>query len=110
MNPDTLAVMRSMRTAGFADSEIAAKRGISRQRVHRILGKRERKRKPAAAPQQTSRAEFATAIRAWREARGLSQSQAAKTLRVNKHTLCSWEVQRTGCSLAASIMLLMEKL
>lgn len=45
---------------------------------------------------QKSKVEFATALKAWRERRGLSQSQAAKALEMPVRSLQNWEIARVS--------------
>ena len=120
MNPSQLDRMRADRAQGWSDQDIAARYGITRQAVHAGLGPRTpaersaaaeraaRLRPPAPEPLAIDPAEFARRVRAWRAERNLSQPQAAALLCVNPHTLRSWEVGRTGCSLAAAILRLTE--
>ena len=110
MNALLKRAMQSARTEGLPDSAIGRRYGLTRQRVHQILGKRPpapRKAQPAAPPAPT-REEFAAALLGWRRRRGLSQAQAAQILRVGAHSIASWEQQVNGCSLAGAVMLLLE--
>ena len=112
MNALLKHAMRSARTEGLPDSAIGRRYGLTRQRVHQILGKRPPapRRAPPAAPPAPTREEFAAALLAWRRRRGLSQAQAARLLRVGAHSVASWEQQSNGCSLAGAVMLLLELL
>jgi hypothetical protein len=110
MTAQQLAAMRAMRALDKPDSAIGRRYGLTRQRVHQILGKRPAtpRRAPPAAPPAPTRAEFAAALLSWRHRRGLSQAQAARILRVGAHSVASWEQQSNGCSLAGAVMLLLE--
>jgi DNA-binding XRE family transcriptional regulator len=111
MNAQQVQAMRAMRTVGKPDSAIARRYGVSRQRVHQLLGARPPappRAAPAKAPPAPSRAKFAAALLAWRKRRGLTQVAAARLLRVTPHSVASWETHQCGCSLAAAMMLLME--
>ena len=112
MTAQQLAAMRAMRALGRPDSAIGRRYGLTRQRVHQILGKREpvpRRPAPLARPAPT-RAEFAAAMLAFRHRRGLSQAQAARLLRVTVTSISAWECEVCGCSLAGAMMLLLEVL
>lgn len=105
--------MRAMRAA-MSDADIAAHHGITRQRVHALLGPRkptDHKRPRAASIGQAVKIEpaaFAAELRAWRLARGWTQRQAAEALRVSAHSISMWETGFDKCSLAASMLLLMK--
>ena len=110
MTPQRTTAARAWRDIhGWSDAAIAARLGITRQRVHQLLGPRV-KRKPAPLTAPSPVVDFAAALREWRERRGLSQSQAAALLRIGTHTVSCWETGRNGCSLAASMLRLMELL
>ena len=110
MTAQQIQAMRAMRTVGKPDSAIARRYGVSRQRVHQLLGASPPAppRAAAKAPPAPTRAEFAAALLAWRRRRGLTQVAAARLLRVTPHSVASWSQQACGCSLAAAMMLLME--
>ena len=107
-----VAAMKAMRTRGMADATIAKRHGITRQRVHQLLGPRPRtvRAPPKPAPAPPTRKAFAAALLAWRRRHGLSQAGAARLLGVTTHSVSSWEQQRRGCSLATSILQLMERI
>ena len=103
---------RRMRRQGASDAAIGAAMHppVTRQAIHLALGPRPkppRKAKPAP-PAAPTREAFGAALRAWRIRRGLSQAGAAKLLRVTPQSVSSWEVARCGCSLAATVLLLLE--
>ena len=114
MTPHQIHEAKRLGRRGVSDATIGAGvvPPITRQAVHVALGPRARtpRTKPAATPEAPTIAEFASLLRAWRARRGLSPSSAARTLRVTTHTIAVWEQRRTGCSLAASMILLMESL
>ncbi len=98
-----------MRLKGRSDSEIGAQLGITRQRVHQLLGKRPARSPKVKPPRETAAtADFAAALRGWRTSRGLSQAQAARLLCVTTHTVASWEQGVNGCSLAGAMLKLMD--
>ena len=70
--------------------------GITRQRVHQLLGPRPRtvRAPPKPAPTPPTRKAFAAALLAWRRRHGLSQAGAARLLGVTTHSVSSWEQQR----------------
>ena len=110
MTAQRLAAMRAMRALDKPDSAIGRRYGLTRQRVHQILGKRPPtpRRAPPAAPPAPTREEFAAALLAWRRRRGLSQAQAARLLHVTVTSISAWENEVCGCSLAGAVMLLLE--
>ena len=112
MNPCQHNLAREMRAEGIADSAIAARLGLSRQRVHQLLGARPPRKPPArqVEPAGPTRADFARTLREWRAGRGITQAEAARLLLVNKQVLSNWETGRNGCSLAASMLRLMDLL
>lgn len=100
------SAMQSMR-AYAPDSAIAEAFGLTRQRVHALLGPRARR--PAAAiplpPEEADAADRLPAeLRQWRARRGLSQAQAAEALGIEHGTLNRWETGRGGCSLAGLVL------
>ena len=107
--PPNVENMHAMRRAGDADSAIAAAHGVTRQRVHQLLGPRPPRRRQPRLPLPPP-VDFGRALREWRARRGLSQSQAARLLRVTAHSVSCWETGRTGCSLAATVLRLLELL
>ena len=110
MNPHTIARARAWRESGLSDARIGAALKVTRQAVHAALGPRPRRAPPArpAPPPAPNRVEFAAALKAWRARHGYSQAAAARALRVTAHSVSSWELQRCGCALAASMTLLMQ--
>ena len=113
MTPHQIGEARRLRRRGISDAAIGAGMvpPVSRQAVHLALGPRARMpRAKPAQPAAPTVADFAARLRAWRTRRGLSQSGAARTLRVTTHTVAVWEQERTGCSLATAMLLLMESL
>lgn len=82
--------MQAARAAGEPDSVIAERHGITRQRVHRILGARPAKPEtPAqAAPP------LGPLVRAWRQRHGITQAQAAARFGVNVFTVSKIETGR----------------
>jgi len=113
MTPDQISEAKRLRRQGASDAAIGSCMvpPITRQAVHLALGPRKRTvRVKPAAPKAPSVAEFSAQLRAWRARRNISQSQAARLLRVTTHTVSCWEQERSGCSLAASMTLLMESL
>lgn len=111
MTPQQTTAARRMRAAGKPDSEIGAHFGITRQRVHQLLGPRPARPAKVKPPRETvATADFSAALRGWRTSRGLSQSQAARLLCVTTHTVASWEQGVNGCSLAGAMLKLMDLL
>ena len=109
----TLDMARTLRARGQSDAALAKQMRLSRQRVHQLLGARP-PREPArlrqAEPAGPTRADFARSLREWRTGRGITQAEAARLLLVNKQVLSNWETGRNGCSLAASMLRLMDLL
>ena len=101
-----------LRARGQSDAAIAKQMRLSRQRVHQLLGARPPRKPPArqVEPAGPTRADFARSLREWRTGRGITQAEAARLLLVNKQVLSNWETGRNGCSLAASMLRLMELL
>jgi transcriptional regulator with XRE-family HTH domain len=111
MTPHQITSAHRMRLKGRSDSDIAAQLGITRQRVHQLLGKRPAKPPKVKPPRETvAPSDFSAALRGWRTSRGLSQSQAARLLCVTTHTVASWEQGVNGCSLAGAMLKLMDLL
>ena len=83
--------MLAAREAGEPDSAIAARFGITRQRVHRILGARPAKQVvEAAAPLPP----LGPLVKAWRHQRGFTQVQAGEHLGLNVFTISKIETGR----------------
>jgi len=114
MTPRDVVKARHLRRQGVSDAVIGRSMTppVSRQAVHLALGPRPRRppRAAPATPAAPTREAFATALRTWRIRRGLSQAAAARLLRVTTHSVESWEIARCGCSLAATVLLLLDAL
>jgi len=107
-NVDIVAVMRQLRTAGDTDAEIGRKLNLSRQRVHQLLGPsgvdRRKGPHPRARSAPSARGAFSDALLAWRLRHNLSQSQAAKILRISSIAIYSkWETLG-HCSLPGLVL------
>jgi DNA-binding XRE family transcriptional regulator len=111
MTPRQIATGQAMRARGTSDAAIGQRFGVTRQHVHAKLGPRPALRKVPDPPRNGVTPEaFGAAVKAWRVNRNLSQNAAAKLLRVAGPSVSFWEQGRNGCSLAASMLLLMRSL
>ena len=108
MTPDQISAAHAMRASGASDKAIAVQYGISRQRLHKILGPRPKAAQTAQDSAAPDLPDFATELRAWRRLHGLSQSQAARLLRINPMSISAWETGRHRCALAAPMLLLLD--
>lgn len=106
-------VMRVMRAYDVPDQVIAESFGLTRQRVHRILGTRQADAhastgKPARSKDLNTR--LARELPAWRRRRGMSQSQAAEFLGIPYwQRVSAWESGK-GCGMPGVLLRLLEAL
>lgn len=109
-----LKQMQLMRRNGYSDAEVGLKFGLSRQRVHTLLGtsavdRRRGARVPDSVPPTalgTTKEDRAlpAALASWRTRYGLTQIEAAKILHLKSVvTYSKWE-RGLGCSLSALVL------
>lgn len=105
MTIDRDTSMRVLREGDVPDSLIGAAFGLTRQRVHNILGPPDRDRRrtvPVRPPVDTGEDlpdDLPAFLRGWRARQGLSQAAAARELGVAMMTYAHWEQDAHGCSL-----------
>ena len=109
---DRLDAMRALRAESVPDAIIGSAFGISRQRVHMLLGARAPETRPKIPPTDAGAADrLPSALRAWRERRGLTQKEAAKLLTLQSvMTYSAWETGNRGCALPALVLRYIELL
>lgn len=113
MTDDDKKLAEALRALGLTDAKIGLvlNKPVTRQYVHNTLGpKGTDYMLHLTGTPVIDRQVFADRLKAWRTARGLSQGGAAEALRVSRGVLAQWEQGVHGCSLAASMMLLMDVL
>lgn len=108
-----LPQMRRLRGQGYSDAEIGHKFGLSRQRVHSLLGssavdRRRGARVPDTRPPATGLTDadraLPAALTGWRARYQLTQIEAAEILHLKSVTTYSkWE-RGLGCSLSGLVL------
>jgi hypothetical protein len=103
---DRTEIMRRLRAFDVPDQVIADSFGLSKQRVHKILGPRDIKPAPETCPPPAdAAARLPGALKAWRKAAGLSQVQAAAVLCLGSPVVLNrWERGNGGCSLPGLVL------
>jgi hypothetical protein len=93
--------MRVLREGEVPDALIAAAFGVSRQRLHKLLGPHPAVPKPAKIRPDTDGlpGDFPGWLLAWRHAHGLTQTEAGALVGVSWNTWARWERGNDGCSL-----------
>ncbi len=105
-----IELAQKLRRQGLSDAAIGAHLAMSRQRVHTLLGPRQAAPQTRPEPPQcVSAEEFEARLRDWRARRGLTQAQAAATLRCPLKTYLNWEYGKPP-ALAPLVMHLIEML
>ena len=110
--PDPREFIPRLRAAGVPDSVIAEAMELTRQAIHARYGPRPDvpalqpapKARPLPDTPLPDRSAFSAGLRRWRHARGLTQTQAAKTLGVHMSTLVRWEKPLTRHPLAHIVL------
>lgn len=110
MPPTRIERGHAMRRDGLTDLEIAERLGVTRQRVHALLGPRPAE--PARRidpPAVVAPGQLAARLRGWRARHGMTQAEAAAALRVPLKTFHNWEYGR-GCALAELVAMTVDLL
>lgn len=108
MSESRIEIMRRLRAQGVPDSDIAALASVTRQRIHKRLGPREKPVKLLPTPlPRLGLSTFPEALRRFRADHHLTQHEAAQWLGVSNSAWAHWE-QGSDCPLYHLILFVIE--
>ena len=92
-------IMKRLRKEGMSDIAIGAAFGISRQRVHFLIGPKQEPKRLRVSKLDARLIDLPAFLKAWREEHNLTIARAARVCGVSTIVWWNWEMNRTGCSL-----------